>query len=176
MNTELKSRWNELVDAREEFFVELNKFSDNQFHSQPTDGWSAAQVVEHVLGAETGTLGYMKKKSSSGWDVLDKTSEENIERSKAVNARLASPEKYAAPSILNEPTNQYSKSQMILQWNLLRTDMEKFLNEIDETHYDKLVFRQPVAGMLNVLQTVEFMHHHLRHHIPQLRRIASNIS
>ena len=176
MNTELKTRWTELVAARADFFKELEKFSEAQFHQLPQHGWSAAQVVEHVLGAETGTLGYMRKKSSSGWDALEKTGDEHIAKSKAVNTRLASPEKYAAPSILNEPTNQYSKTQLIQQWNQVRMEMEQFLGEVDPMHNDKLVFRQPIAGMLNVLQAVEFMHHHLRHHIPQLHRIMTSVS
>jgi len=171
MNTELETRWNDLVHAQEAFLASLNGWSDEQLRKQAEGSWSANQVLEHILIAETGTLGYMKKKSSSGWDVLEKTGEEHIQKSKAVNTRLASPDRYQAPSVLPEPTNNYSFEQMNTQWKMLREDMIKFISSVDDVHYDKLVFRQPIAGMLNLLQAMEFMNYHIRHHLPQIQRI-----
>lgn len=171
MNTELETRWNDLVKAREEFLEAFKDLSDDQQRSQPQDAWSANQVLEHILIAETGTLGYMKKKSSSGCDILEKTGEEHIQKSKAVNTRLQLPDRYQAPSVLTDPTNNYSFDQLNAQWNLIREDMKNFIGNVDEKHYDKLVFRQPIAGMLNLLQAMEFMIYHIRHHIPQIQRI-----
>jgi hypothetical protein len=45
------------------------------------------------------------------------------------------------------------------------------LQTIEPAHFNKLVFRQPAAGMLSVLHALEFMDAHLRHHLPQIQRI-----
>jgi hypothetical protein len=140
-------------------------------HFQPSGEWSMAQVIEHLLASEGGTLGYMKKKSSSGWDSLEEAAVEHNEKSTAINARLESNERYKAPDVLPEPGNTASIEELFQQWNLLREDLHAFLQTIEPAHFNKLVFRQPAAGMLSVLHALEFMDAHLRHHLPQIERI-----
>lgn len=171
----MRLRWEALVNAKVTMLNELSTWSTENFQEKPVEGWSASQVMEHLLSAEMGTLGYIKKKSSSGWDSLAVTGEAEIKNSRAVNERLVSPERYQAPSILPQPVNELSLQQLKQNWQALRLDMEQFLETIDPIHYDKLVFKQPIAGMLNILQALEFMTHHLQHHIPQLHRIKTMI-
>ncbi len=175
MNTELNNRWTLLSKAKQTLLDELNSWPENRMQETPAQGWSASQVLEHILTSETGTLGYMKKKSSSGWETLELTGEEHKERSNALNSRLASSLKIQAPSVLPEPTNQYTLIQLSSTWNKLRDEMESFIVSVDPTHYDKLVFRQPIVGMLNLLQTLEFLENHIHHHIPQLDRIRQEL-
>ncbi|MFM9004182.1 MAG: DinB family protein [Flavobacteriales bacterium] len=66
----------------------------------PQGEWSIAQVLEHLLASEGGTLGYMKKKSSGGWDSLEVAAAEHNEKSAAIHARLESNERYKAPDVL----------------------------------------------------------------------------
>jgi DinB superfamily len=176
MQGELLANWNELVKAKEEFLSALQGLSEEQIKAQPTDGWSAGQVLEHVLDAEMGTLGYMKKKSSSGWNELETAQDEHHNNSKAINTRLASEDRYKAPAVLTEPSNAYAIAQLTAQWDLLRNDMYDFLKSVQPEHYNKLVFKQPIAGMLNVVQAVSFMHNHLRHHVPQIIRLRKELS
>ncbi len=171
MNEELATRWNELSKAKDEFLKVLKDWTDDQLSWKPEEGWSANQVVEHIMWAESASLAYMKKKSSSGWESLELSGEENATNSKAVNSRLASNERYKAPAVLPEPTGNFTFGQMTTHWGRQRKELEQFLASVEAQHYNKLVFRQPVAGMLNVLQAVEFMLNHQRHHIAQLQRI-----
>lgn len=175
MNTELNTRWIKLSNAKQTLLEELNTWPDDRIKETPKQGWSASQVLEHILTSETGTLGYMKKKSSSGWETLELTGEEHKERSNALNSRLVSAMKIQAPSVLPEPTNQYTLIQLTSTWNKLREEMENFITSVDPSHYDKLVFRQPIVGMLNLLQTLEFLENHIHHHIPQLDRIRQEL-
>ena len=170
---ELDLRWNKLVEAREKFLEEFNAMTDAQRSWQPTDGWSTNQVLDHILVAETGTLGYMKKKSSSGWDILEDTTEEIRGKSELFNTRLGTNERWKAPEILPQPSNESSFDELCRRWELLRTDMQQFFQEIQPAHYEKLVFKQPYAGMLNSLQALEFMTMHIRHHIHQIHRIKN---
>jgi hypothetical protein len=142
-------------------------------HVPPAGEWSIAQVVEHLLASETGTLGYMKKKSSGGWDALEDASDTHHASSAAINARLESNERYKAPDVLPEPTNTIALGELFEKWNALRAELLDFVSHIPPEHFHKLVFRQPAAGMLTVLHALDFMDAHLRHHLPQIERINS---
>lgn len=170
MHTEIEKRWKKLEESKrmmEETIAE--KTCDA--HLQLNDSWSIAQVVEHLLSSEVGTLGYMKKKSSGGWDALEDATVEHHEKSAAINARLESDERYKAPDVLPEPGNTTSLEELLTRWNLLRDELYHFILTIDSNYFNKLVFRQPAAGMLTILHALEFMDAHLRHHLPQIKRI-----
>lgn len=170
MHSELAKRWNKLQESKLQMESILASANCDP-HFQPDGTWSMAQVIEHLLASEGGTLGYMKKKSSGGWDSLEEANEEHHAQSNAINARLESAERYKAPDVLPEPGNTVSMEELLSRWNLQREELFQFLATIDSAHFNKLVFRQPAAGMLSILHTLEFMDAHLRHHIPQIERI-----
>ena len=173
MHTELLARWEQLQASKQALESAIAN-STCDAHFQPADGWSIAQVVEHLIASEGGTLGYMKKKSSGGWGVLEEATAEHHERSNAINARLESDERYKAPDVLPEPGNSTSLQDLLQKWSSLRRELEVFLLTLDITHFNKLVFRQPSAGMLTILHALEFMDAHLRHHLPQINRIQQS--
>jgi hypothetical protein len=175
MHPDIEKHWHKLEEAKKTYLEKLSEIPSELLHTQPVDSWSAIQVTEHLLFSETGTLGYMKKKSSGGWDALESTGQEQKANSDALNSRLISPEKYKAPSVLPEPANASSLDELTAQWDSVRHEMLTFVDGVSPEHYDKLVFRQPIAGMLNILQTLEFIGHHIHHHIPQLERIAKEL-
>jgi hypothetical protein len=174
MHPELQMRWEKLQNSKHVLEVILAR-NTADVYAQPTDGWSMAQVAEHLLASEGGTLGYMKKKSSSGWHALEDATNEHHAKSVAINARLESRERYKAPEILPEPTNKIAINELFLEWNALRAELHAFLSAIGHGYLNKLVFRQPAAGMLTILHTLEFMDAHLRHHLPQLERIELSL-
>lgn len=173
MHTELETRWHKLQESKR-FMEACIQTSARDVHFQPNQEWSVAQVIEHLLASEGGTFGYIKKKSSSGWDTLEDATEEHHAKSMAINARLESDERYKAPDVLPEPGNTTSIEELLNRWNVLREEMHSFLLSIDSSHFHKLVFRQPAAGMLTILHALDFMDAHLRHHIPQIQRIGNS--
>jgi hypothetical protein len=174
MHPELQFRWDKLQNSKVVLEAILAKNAVDA-HAKPIEGWSMAQVAEHLLASEGGTLAYMKKKSSSGWEVLEDATDEHHSKSIAVNARLESDERYKAPEILSEPSNSVSLADLLIQWNALRSELHAFLSNIDSKYLNKLVFRQPAAGMLTILHSLEFMDAHLKHHLPQLERIELSL-
>ncbi len=173
MHSEIQLRFEQLQNSKRHFEEVISAAAHNP-HAAAEGEWSIAQVVEHLLASEKGTLGYMKKKSSGGWDVLEDEAEQHRVNSAAINARLESNERYKAPDVLPEPTNTLALDALLNTWNELRNEMDAFLEGVEPRHLHKLVFRQPAAGMLTVLQALEFMDAHLRHHIPQLERIMQS--
>lgn len=174
MHAQLEDHFRKLTQAKEAMWQLIDSIAEEKLHTPEPHNWSAAQVIEHLLVSEGGTLGYMLKKSSGGWDALEDTDTAHHESSRAINERLRSDERYKAPDVLPAPPNTTSKHELLQQWNALRSKLEVFLNGIEPQHLHKLVFRQPAAGMLNVVHTLEFMEAHLHHHLPQMQRIIAS--
>ncbi|MFZ4784603.1 MAG: DinB family protein [Flavobacteriales bacterium] len=179
----------EMKTTREEIFnalehLELAKSAALQLmHGVPAErsaqkpadgGWSAIQVYQHILFSEFGTLGYMQKKTSSGTEALDKISEQEQAAGQKLVDRLKSNERYAAPAILPEPDGNESLEAIELRWKHLRAELDTFVKGLDEGFYDRLVFKQPAAGMISLMDTLKFLTEHIHHHIPQLARLRGH--
>lgn len=175
-NSQILQLLDDLTSGRNMLLAELDSLSPQQLTTSQNESWSAVQVIEHIIWSETGTLGYMKKKTSSGWEGLPLTGEEENIKSSMLNARLVSEERYKAPAILPDPEGKKTLPELVNEWNVLRDELVNFVNGLDENFYDRLVFKQPIAGPLNLFQTLEFLNHHLRHHIPQIKRIKESLS
>lgn len=175
-NSQILQLLDDLTSGRNMLLAELDSLSPQQLTTSQNESWSVVQVVEHIIWSETGTLGYMKKKTSSGWEILPLAGDEENLKSSQLNNRLASDERYKAPSVLPEPEGKKTIDELVREWNLLRDELMTFIKGLDENFYDRLVFKQPIAGPLNLFQTLEFLNHHLRHHIPQIKRIKESLS
>jgi len=174
MSTSLLDQFSQLEKSTNEFLSQIQGWSDEQLsQKEDENNWSANQVIEHLLSSEMGTLGYMKKKSSSGWDALEDATDETRAAGQALASRLSTNMRIVAPSVLPVPTNQYSFDQLMGQWKVLRTDLKGFIENIKPEHYNKLVFKQPSIGMIHIGATMDFLDAHVRHHIHQVVRIKS---
>ena len=176
METEITSHLQQLEAHLDWSFEQARTLSPIQFHQQPTpETWSLCQVFEHLLQSETGTLGYMLKKSSSGWETLEDEGDEQQHNGKALSARLQSDEKYKAPAILPEPPNTTTLASFENDWPVLRQKLNAFVHAVDPQFHHKLVFKQPFAGMLTLPHTTAFLANHFRHHIPQIETILQHV-
>jgi uncharacterized damage-inducible protein DinB len=166
-----------LNDQLGHYFQVLDSLTEEQFHAQPHVGeWSICQIMEHLFMSESGTLGYMLKKTSSGWDVLETESEEHRINGDALSARLQTGEKYKAPAILPDPPNQISIDEIKSNWSQLRQKLFEFLRSVPEDAHNKLLFKQPYAGMISLPKTVAFLYHHIAHHRSQLESTLQRIA
>lgn len=173
MREEIEHRLAELEEAKTNALRYFEGLTSEQTARRMGDEWSMIQVIEHILLSETGTLGYMMKKTSGGFDVLEKVSDQEKNAGEALVQRLRSGERYKAPSVLPEPEGHTSLEELAMKWNSLREKMKSFVLSVPEEHYDKLIFRQPAAGMITLHDTLRFLITHIRHHYPQLERIKS---
>ncbi|HEY8403438.1 MAG TPA: DinB family protein [Flavobacteriales bacterium] len=172
MEVIVQDLFQKLSDITDKFLAALEAFSEEQLVSkEDSENWSPNQVMEHLLIAESGTLGYMLKKTSGGWDALPEV--DNLSNPEAVGLidRLNSTMRIKAPAILPEPTNKISKDELIAKWKQLRTELELFVHSIPHKNLNKMVFRQPSAGPMNIIQTLQFMEAHVGHHLHQIERI-----
>lgn len=169
MTEEFKNAIDALKAAREVAFEKVAGWNEEQLNFKPSpESWSAIQVFQHIMFSEAGTFGYTMKKTSSGWEGLDKVGEQEKSSGEKLVSRLETKEKFAAPPVLPEPAGQESFESLKLRWDELRSNMIPFFENMDEAFYDRLVFKQPAAGMVTPLVTIQFLTKHIEHHFMQL--------
>jgi hypothetical protein len=116
------------------------------------------------------SLNYMKKKiqgidklKNSGW----------TESGKIVVLKISQrlPFKYKAPKqVLENTPNTLSVDELREQWDIVRNDLQIFLNNIEEKNCRKMIYKHPVAGYLDATQALMFFREHIHHHMPQIRK------
>jgi len=164
MNKALQGIWNKLEANKTEA---LNRVEPNTSF-RPESGWSPLQALEHLLTSEQGVLRYCQKKTLAPAIELPLKTEENKQRSRHLNNRLKSDERYERPQGLPSPSGDKSLAEYAAHWQSLRDDWKQFLDEIPAEYHDRLVFKHPFAGRLSLGQTLEFMTNHIAHHFRQL--------
>jgi DNA-binding FrmR family transcriptional regulator len=173
MTKSIETKLHDLTEAKQQALQYFEGLSTEQINSAPEGEWSMVQVIEHILMSEGGTLGYMMKKTSSGFDVLDRVGEQERLAENMLVKRLDSGERYKAPAVLPDPAGGASLEELSTKWEKLRGQLNAFISSVPEEYYDRLIFKQPAAGMITLNGTMDFLNSHLRHHFVQLERLRS---
>ena len=167
LQAELQQANERLTHATDSMLQRLKRFSTAIF---PTDieGWNPSEVIQHLTISEKGILGYVKKKTSSGWLGLEEANEETQLRGKILLERLATSEKYPAPEFIPKPERGIPLNDAIAEWIRHRHELTQYFNTAPIESLNLLVFRQPAAGMLTLIQAVNFIASHIEHHFQQI--------
>ncbi len=138
-----------------------------QFQQEHIVGkWSMAQVFDHLLTVEKGTLMYLLKKAQS--EELQNASFRTWLYGFLLRKNLKSAKKFRLPAVLPQPSNEKTAQQLLTELADIRTKMANFIEAWPKQKYRKLVFKHPRAGMLTLQQTLNFIADHWQHHKPQL--------
>lgn len=177
MNTRMHPQIKKIVDSlesqRESILKDFRDFSAEQLQRAPRPGkWSAAQILSHIITAERMSVTYMQKKLQG----IDQASRSGIMEEVRfgilkVSQRLPGM-KFKAPQRVLENTILYKDFASIeAEWKSIRIELEKLVARIPEHHLDRMIYKHPVAGYLNVPQALKFFREHIIHHTPQLKRL-----
>jgi hypothetical protein len=173
MHPKLQQILNTLEADRKRLLQELADVPDQRFNTNPVPGkWSISQILTHIITSERLTLLYMRKKSL-GIDQVDNSGW--IESFKMlfleVSQRLPFL-KFKAPGVVVEHTPEaLSYAEVVRQWDKVREQLKKFLEGIDEKNVRKKIYKHPVVGRLDASQAIRFNGEHIRHHLPQIRKL-----
>ena len=168
-------KFSQLENQRKQLLADIEKLSHEQQNFKVSqDSWSIFQVIAHLITAETNTLKYMKKKIL-GIDQVPKAGIVASLRAQTLNTFLKLPIKYKAPkAALPEFENVYFFENTKKEWDNLREQFITLLNQFDVKNSNKLIFKHPVAGRLNIHQALNFMEEHIIHHEKQIARIKNH--
>jgi len=174
MTEEFKNAIEGLKSAREMALAKVSGWSEEQLNFKPRpESWCAIQIFQHIMFSEGGTFGYVLKKTSSGWEGLDVVGKEEKASGERLVNRLATKEKFAAPPVLPEPPGDENFENLKSRWDELYAKLIPFFEDMDEAFYDRLVFKQPAAGMVTPLVTIQFLTKHIEHHFMQLDELKA---
>lgn len=173
VNSKLQHQFNLLEQTRTEIVNLLSDVDQASFERSMRGKWSIAQILIHVITSERLAVLYMRKKSL-GVDALKDSG--IIEPLKLLVLQVSQrvPLKYKVPTSIRDKTPvPPSKEEMLKMWEEERAKLSKFLSSIDDKDVRKMIFKHPIAGMLNAAQGVAFLREHLIHHRPQIVKLIS---
>ena len=149
----------------------LNGISKEQFHKAPVGKWSLAQVLSHLVTSEKLSVGYLNKKIQA----INETGNTGMFEELKMLALIISqrlPLKFKAPKVVVENTSTYQTLPEIEEaWQKTREDLKALLSKFNDRQLKKKIYKHPVAGRLNIMQTLRFFQEHIIHHTPQIKNL-----
>lgn len=172
MHTIIAREFEKLEQSKSIVLDLARKLSPADYHASTNDRWSAAQILTHILISEQLALRYMQKKILG---VKNLTDSGIIHQWKLFGLKISQrlPIKYRAPKAIVEKTPPaLTFDELQSQWTASRHELKNFLESIDHKYARRLVFKHPIAGMLDASQGIGFLREHILHHKPQIERIT----
>lgn len=166
-NKAYTAKVNDLLD-------DLARLPDDLLNRTPADhGWSAIQTMHHLMLVEEQSMAYLRKKLSfnpelkpAGWMAGVKML--------LLKLSLISPFKFKAPKAASDPIPTTDTLEAVKsRWLKIRQEWETFFAEMPEVWEDKAVYRHPRIGLINWLQTIDFLSSHFDRHKAQIKRAIS---
>jgi hypothetical protein len=172
VNTYFLSAFNELERQRIEILNRVKDLPEAKLNYAPAGKWSINQILTHILVAEQLSMLYMRKKSL-GIDQLKDSGLSAAWRIIILQASQRIPAiKFKAPKIVLDNTPPaFPLNELTVQWETHRHKLKTFLESIEEKNKRKLIYKHPVAGMLDARQATVFFREHIIHHWPQIKRL-----
>ncbi|NVO85899.1 DinB family protein [Hymenobacter terrestris] len=177
MNHRLHLRLERLERATNHLLATVEEMGKQATVAPGPEQWSAVQVVQHLLVAETGVGQYIEKKLREA-DKLRPTGLAGFLKSRLLRLALRLPGlRFKVPRYLAEltPAEVPALPELRTQWETTRRQLERLLNEYPSKLLSRAIFKHPRSGMLTIHQTLDFMLDHVLHHQKQVERIQAKV-
>ncbi|MCH7665824.1 MAG: DinB family protein [Acidobacteria bacterium] len=159
-----------LEKLRSELLGRLSDSNSETLNREPAaGGWSAVQVLAHVIQAERLSLEYLRKKTQRP-ELIPSSGVIAALKSRALGLFLRLPFKVSAPARTAEVPESAELQDLERDWAEVRSAWRDFLEDFPPKLAGKAVYKHPVAGRLNLEQTLRFLIDHLRRHTRQIER------
>ena len=174
MDQQLQQRFDRLESTRRDVLSRLEGHDRARLNRLRSDGgWSALQVLHHVIAAEAGTLSYASKKMQGG-TALPRAGLLSRLRLLGLQAAMVSPLRFKAPGMTADVPREIDPDELRARWDEVRAGWEKLLESFPEEILDRMVFRHGFAGLMGLPDTLGFMQAHLEHHARQVDGVLAS--
>lgn len=169
----MTTEWIErLEEPRRVLLDRVGLWPDELQARRPADGgWSALEVLEHLVRTEVGICGVVERNLSAPRRIglRDRMGFAMVER------RFLSPGRVKVPDAVKEilPCESLGLSEVAARWDAARLELQTLAGRAEGCLGG--VFRHPVAGWMSFEQVLRFFEVHMVHHGYQLGRIASEL-
>ncbi len=172
MSAPILSQFAILEKRKAAFLLDLKTWTSPQlaFHP-PRGGWSALEVLDHVVKTERGITEEMEKNLPDARRV----SALDAVRSRLLIALMNSRLRVKVPIEVSArvwPERVADLNIMLSSWADSQRRVRTWIDGLGDDQTSFAVFRHPASGWMRPLEAIGFMGAHARHHAFQLRRIS----
>ena len=174
MTPTLQTLYDKIENQRKDILGILNHLTSEQLRQRPMPGkWSLAEIVSHIITAERMSVQYILKKVQG----IQAAANSGLWAEVKINLLKVSQRlpglKFRAPRHVVENTVTYKDlDQITREWERVRQDLQSLLEKIPDPLVNRMIYRHPFAGYLNIKQALIFFHEHIVHHTPQIKRLV----
>jgi len=160
----------ELEESTEELLKIIRHFPDENFNKRPEKGgWSAGEVVEHLIKVETGTLRMFSGESQ-------KADRDPREKVKTIKEKMLNFEnKMNAPAQIVPDEKSKDKKRALNKLQDIRQSMLDIINTRDLAEL-LTGFEHPFFGLLTRTEWIYFNIYHGRRHAHQIKQLQRGMS
>lgn len=175
MHSKFQKRFSDLQQLLVKYDKELENISfEDANRIPPSGGWSIAQVVYHISIVEKGVIQYIQKKMINPAENKN-AGFKSFYRAALLRYALRSKRKFRAPKILDTPQGTYKISDLITEWRSTRKELEKLFDSVSDSDVNRMLFKHPVVGKINLKQTLGFMADHKQRHLHQIIQLKKEM-
>ncbi|MEQ8927403.1 MAG: DinB family protein [Fulvivirga sp.] len=176
MNSKVKEKFQSLEYQKEYLLTLSGDVTEAEANKKfNADQWSLAQTLYHIYLVEQKTFDDISKRIKYNQDAEPVGLKEKFRHS-LLKLFLRLPLKFKAPKTVSESIpDQINLNELRSDWSNLRESFRLLLSIQTDQQLDLKLFKHPSVGYLNLIQTIEFIKAHHKHHLPQIKRLLSNI-
>ena len=166
--------YEDMDKTRTELKQRVSSLTDEQLNARD-DGWSVAEIVEHLVTVENGGLRIAQK-------LLGKAQSENIQWDGVFSQPLSFVEqmgsikdrKLEAPERIH-PSGTQSISESLAKMDENRRALSELRPRLETVNVSGATFPHPFFGDLNAYQWLAMVGLHERRHLAQIERILTRV-
>lgn len=173
MNRAINKKFDKLERVKNSFLNDFEGLSVEQLQFKPSpNSWNMMQVIEHIVSSEDGINLFFKK-----YNPYEST--RSVKLKNHISVRILYLVfwlgiKVKAPNNLNPPKGDEALDVWKKRWEKERAILKTTLDNFPKEKVKNSVFKHPVAGAMNMAETIGFMISHINHHRQQIRRIKKD--
>jgi hypothetical protein len=163
-------RYDKEVGKLLESYSSLTK-AQLEFLSVKSD-WNLYQVLEHLYYVEYVTFNAIQERAGLG--IKKKSAFRHQKRYYQLAFALILPAKYKVPKEVVNAEKPEINGDLSNLWKIHHSHLGDYIHSLPQTDKKVLLFKHPIAGPFNIMQTLGFLYYHLKHHHNQLNAIKKD--
>jgi len=170
MIPKIEKKFTRLNEKLNTVFNYLDGLTDEQRKQSPKGAWSAVQILRHLQMSESGTASYLRKKVQTNPADVPSAGIAGKLRSFLLSRALKNyGKKFKAPRVIGEMEENPNYVDVKNEYKKTRDELRGLLSGFDQKGAGKAYFKHPVAGKINIHQTLTFLENHFDRHIEQIK-------
>ena len=171
MNDRLRRRFDRLEAVRQRIESSIDGIDPAALNRPTAPGrWSAAQVIGHLVKAESLSVAYIRKKASDPSELRPAGIAHSLKATLVV-ALMRVPLRFSAPEIVAEIPENASPVELRERWRATRSEMNALLDGLPDALLGTCLYKHPVAGPMTLESALDFMIAHAVRHAKQIDRV-----